>query len=589
MTTGSGKLARPWELYDPSVPELQELLEGGDFYPSSAFLRPELVATLIRLGLQTSLDRAGILRVARSISASAVGEGSENQLLAKRGRSLLMYMDKNAKNLGISHKEASESIDRVDVDAFKQELRALSWIPVLREPKDQKGSLPWTKSKRCIAPPNKCRTAEDAPLVSSSYGVCSVTVRSTALVAYLGWCDPIPPLIIAQQLLQYAGMYGTDSSANPLSQPITSSAVMPNDVRETILRMYDVLAMQTVSESFETVRAALRGHRCVLLDADEFVQPERVCIECDSDLTPLLHTYPEGLEGYESLLQELGVRQRFSGRDLVNALQRLRVHCGGDALESDQLELATKVAREAAQHTLSAEDRGLLCLPDREGVLGPAENLVYDDAAWLSSTLQGIRFLHDSIPTEVAAALGLASVRKLLLSGKVNVKDLTCPRPAQLTKQLAKCGSHKRVLTNLMDCADCLNARAVHFLFDFRTHPSQSILQPNLASLQGPALVVHLEGVELGAEQLCKLQNLPANQHGLRRTPRTSPGLCSMYALTDVPGIISGEGMFFFDPKGTHFVDHAHAKPTPVGKAHLFVNSELPKRFPDQFLPYQVR
>jgi hypothetical protein len=28
-----------------------------------------------------------------------------------------------------------------------------------------------------------------------------------------------------------------------------------------------------------------------------------------------------------------------------------------------------------------------------------------------------------------------------------------------------------------------------------------------------------------------------------------------MYMATDVPCIISGEGFFFFDPKGTHFVD----------------------------------
>ncbi len=40
--------------------------------------------------------------------------------------------------------------------------------------------------------------------------------------------------------------------------------------------------------------------------------------------------------------------------------------------------------------------------------------------------------------------------------------------------------------------------------------------------------------------QLCKLQNLPPAQHGLRRTPQTSPGLVTMYAVTDVPCIISG-------------------------------------------------
>jgi len=45
------------------VLELGALLEGGEFYPAPSFLKPELVATLVRLGLQTSLDRHGIIKV----------------------------------------------------------------------------------------------------------------------------------------------------------------------------------------------------------------------------------------------------------------------------------------------------------------------------------------------------------------------------------------------------------------------------------------------------------------------------------------------------------------------------------------------
>jgi hypothetical protein len=56
-------VARLAQLYDPSVMELGALLEGGEFYPAPSFLKPELVATLVRLGLQTSLDRQGIIKV----------------------------------------------------------------------------------------------------------------------------------------------------------------------------------------------------------------------------------------------------------------------------------------------------------------------------------------------------------------------------------------------------------------------------------------------------------------------------------------------------------------------------------------------
>ena len=62
VITGAGKLARASELFDPNVAELQDLLEGGEFYPSAPFLRPELVSILIRLGLKTSLNRVGVLK-----------------------------------------------------------------------------------------------------------------------------------------------------------------------------------------------------------------------------------------------------------------------------------------------------------------------------------------------------------------------------------------------------------------------------------------------------------------------------------------------------------------------------------------------
>ena len=191
---------------------------------------------------------------------------------------------------------------------------------------------------------------------------------------------------------------------------------------------------------------------------------------------------------------------------------------------------------------------------------------------------------------QVAAGLGLGSVRKLLLAGRVNVRDLACPSPSLLSQQLKHAGGKDTLLSDLADLADTLGARGVHFLFDFRVHESRSILQPNLDSLHGPALLVHIEGVEMGPEQLCKLQQkLGHTQQGLRRATRTSPGLSTIYSVTDVPCIISGEGLFFFDPKGTTFIDAAaNSKPMPVGKAHLFVNSELPVRFPDQFTPFQV-
>lgn len=192
------------------------------------------------------------------------------------------------------------------------------------------------------------------------------------------------------------------------------------------------------------------------------------------------------------------------------------------------------------------------------------------------------------VSNEVAAALGLRSVRKLLVSGQLKLKDLSCPAPYWIAKQLAQYADPALVAPMLLDLADSLGAQRAQLLFDFRTHSAESILQPNLATLQGPAVLLYLDGVKLGAEQLCRLQNLPPHQHGLPRHCRAGPGLLSIYALADVACIVSGEALYYFDPHGSHFVDTEQRGARPVGKAHLFVNSDMPIKFADQFAPFCV-
>ena len=105
----------------------------------------------------------------------------------------------------------------------------------------------------------------------------------------------------------------------------------------------------------------------------------------------------------------------------------------------------------------------------------------------------------------------------------------------QIRQRVGGQADRRRVFSHLLDLADCLGAKSVQIVLDYRRHPAQSVLQPSLAALQGPAVLLHMEGVSLGADQLCRLQNLPVHRQGLpRRYPRAGPGLLAAYQLTDV-------------------------------------------------------
>eukprot|EP00960_Hanusia_phi_P055442 762970-Hanusia_phi.AAC.2 len=257
-------------------------------------------------------------------------------------------------------------------------------------------------------------------------------------------------------------------------------------------------------------------------------------------------------------------------------------------LDSDMMGLAKNLALEASRSDQDGRNFGEVFLPDADSFMRPASQLVYDDAPWLSSTMNDVLFVHHDICNEAAQSLGLKSVRKLLISGQLNLKDLPCPSPSTIGSNLRDFESHGQMLSHLVDFADTLGSREVCFLFDFRTHSSQSLLQPNLSSLQGPSLIMYLKGVKLGAEQISRLQCQNHDLQGLHRTVKNGPGLNTMYHFTDVPCIVSGEGLYFFDPQGSYFVDQDQNKARPVGKAHLYVNSDLSNKFADQFVPFQV-
>ena len=82
------------------------------------------------------------------------------------------------------------------------------------------------------------------------------------------------------------------------------------------------------------------------------------------------------------------MRESLDGGDFVSALAELAARRGHQALGAHELGLAVRLATAAAQFALSPPTLAALHLPNGEGVMTPAGRLVYDDAPWLSASVQ---------------------------------------------------------------------------------------------------------------------------------------------------------------------------------------------------------
>jgi hypothetical protein len=237
---------------------------------------------------------------------------------------------------------------------------------------------------------------------------------------------------------------------------------------------------------------------------------------------------------------------------------------------------------------VSVAELGLLYLPDELNYLQPATALTFDDAPWMSAAFHaqpaeqtsappsaagvgGIRFVHGHVDVTIAAALGCKSLREQLFTGE----DVRCPDAESLHYIVDEDGL-RDTLIDLLYVADACGAEKLHFHYDGRTHPQESLLHPALAETQGPALMVYLEASSVVDRELMSilltLQNLNNDvlQRGEAATP-VSPGssanatrarfrratgkkLLSTFALTDCLQVLSGNEFFVFDPCGKYLL-----------------------------------
>ncbi|KAJ1475490.1 hypothetical protein T484DRAFT_1828078, partial [Baffinella frigidus] len=329
VRTAKGKLARPWELYDPSVAELHDLLEGGELYPSEAFLRPEYVATLVRLGLQTSLDRGGVVRIAQSIDSEMASGGAR---VGKRALALLRFLDVHFADLvvenalSVAGKRAASGIKNLmsnmlgapppapapeeggsvviskgglDIEVFKQQLLRLAWLPVLTECPTE--GLPWTDGRFPVATP----------------GVAAARVSSPELRVFLGWAGNPDSTLVAAQLVKLTEM--PDIAVSPGVQESLNSS---------LVRIYSVLqAAVENAEEFLSVAAVLKSHRWVWL-GDDFTLSDTVAFKCSLNARPFLCAVPGELLAFTKLLRALGVREAFAARDYRLALLAMAAEQG---------------------------------------------------------------------------------------------------------------------------------------------------------------------------------------------------------------------------------------------------------------------
>lgn len=610
VPTFNGAVKCPSVLYDPRNEELSALLDDSDNFPSGAFQEPDILDVLHSLGLRTSVSPETVLESARQVEQLM---HEDKKKAHSRGKVLLSYLEVNAiKWFPTQLNDDEGTVQRIfsraattfrprnmksDLEKFWNDLRMICWCPVMVSAPFH--TLPWPAVSSTVAPPKLVRLQTDLWLVSASMRILDGECSSTALSYNLGWLSSPGGSALAAQLLELGK-----------NNEIVNDQLLRQELTLAMPKIYSIMMSLIGSDEIDIVKAILEGSRWIWV-GDGFATIDEVVLNGPLHLAPYIRVIPIDLAVFKDLFLELGVQEHFKPIDYANILVRMALRKGSCPLDVQEIRAAILIVQHLAEVQFH-EQEVKIYLPDVSGRLFPADGLVYNDAPWLLGTddaessfsassvaLNAKRtvqkFVHGSISNEVAEKLGVCSLRRILLAESADSMNFGLSGAAEAFGQhealttrlkhiLEMYADGPGTLFELVQNAEDAGASEVIFLLDKTQYGTSSVLSPEMADWQGPALYCFNDSV-FTPQDLYAISRI--GQESKLEKPfaigRFGLGFNCVYHFTDIPAFVSGENIVMFDPHACHLPG---ISPSHPGLRIKFVGRKILEQFPDQFSPF---
>jgi sacsin len=545
----NGEPKRIGDLFDPEIEAFSKIMDES-FYPAIELQEPQPLSVLRSLGLQRYLSRRSILALACSIDAEQakiMSRDCEDEQLSEltsalrlRAIEFFKYLDvqmdqlvavskperttkkknvkekglrfwrsivgetgsaSNERRIGMQSEEMEEqlAIERREIDDFIAKLEVIAWAPVAHH---LGFSLPRHSDdpRLVVSPPEHVRLPKYQFLCSSQFHILGHDLRSDTLRERFKWSQLIPVEVIAKQLKAIVtshkskAHFGGEWSA----------------LYEIYRRLSRFFEAEPDTELRERVLAVLSGDFDFIWVGDKFVAPHQVALSTRVNAEPYLFGVSSEMAHFRPFLKAVGVRERFSTTDYVEALARMHENTQLQSTDEGQKRSLSTDEQIAAIglvqlicDSLSHHTDYELFVPDARGMLMRSVELSFDDAPWLDKReidLEAVQLIHPKISNEVATKIGARSLRSLLLhanqtesllfstAGDMEAFGQTEAITKRISHILEQYPDGPHIISELIQNADDAGANRVCIMYSDVTFGSSSLLSPAMSKWQGPAL-----------------------------------------------------------------------------------------------------
>ena len=566
-TEPHGTLKKPVDLIDSSSPQLAGLFDvDEERFPLKDLLHRKVQAqTLRQLGMaEYTLSDADVIDRAKTVQVIV----SENDVKRAKTRSerLQDYMTK--RGYLSSH--------------VKKELEAIPFLPVKQRPPNI--SVPWCGDSHFGA---------SSQMYDEKY---MDLIFTTGVVAdcksdIYGILQFHPPPIENGVICHLNTLHEWEKSHSPLHEENKAFISKSIDSVYTFLDQsvrqiqYSYLPQPVTNIYLDSVWDDSTG---------TFVQNRKLSLTSpiNVSLAPYRLTKKEipALRKHDTLWTVVKISQCISVQDFIDILAEMSV-----SSEPLNKEMITGIFQ-FLLGKLSEEQKRNVLLPTTMSTLVPSNQCYYDDRHWNeyrrgSHLLKKYTFVDSLVVSQpLAEYFGVCPISSKLgnpegLKMKYERKGQRIPVSRRINRILREYKEINDVFKELIQNADDAGATEVKFLIDRRQHPMETLFQPEMQHLQGPALYAYNNSVfsDEDFQNICELEGATKKDKPTK-IGRFGLGFCATFHLTDVPSFVSRDKVVFLDPQKKYL-----NKVTPEGGVRFnFVSerAEIEEFYQDQLLPF---
>ncbi|XP_061172071.1 sacsin-like [Saccostrea echinata] len=442
-----------------------------------------------------------------------------------------------------------------------QKMKYSCWMPKMTiKPKHYPQLMPWYSASIEVGIPSDMYSQNHEMLVGSVAMLNESTLEPHILDELL-YGNPSTDIVL-KQLLLLTGKY--------------EKIPNPSEFGQMLTEIYQFIAKASISGSC----LVMCKEKNIIWTEKNFSKPRQVYVNflngiSGITLEPYMYQLPQIYSENDILktfFLKVGCKADLEIDDLITILETIKTRQQTSDLVDSKHDLLIVEGILNIMEDLNQND--CLSTHDKERILFPVQSqgklfqlLPLADCTYVDykredeedeEDEEDLKFVHPKIRSSIAANLGVSSLTRRIVESK-GVEDIPWGQKEELTDRLknliADYADGTSVLKEMLQNADDAGASCLRVLYDERTNENSRVglIDKGMAECQGPAIWVYNDAKfeEKDFQNIIRL-GAGTKESDMTKIGKFGLGFCSVYNITDMPSIISGESLVILDPRTIH-------------------------------------